>query len=121
MGFSGTGHLTIDQNTFTQTGAFGPSSNPSVVFIQVQSGGNITSVVTNNTWINSLRPTRTSIQCINVGDNSTSCVTLTHNTSDSTGFAYFLNNAAAGTFTADVSGNIGTVHTVGTIMPGSCP
>lgn len=121
-GFSGDGQITITQNIFSQTGAFGPPSNPSVVFIQVR-GGNIVSTITNNTWENSLRPTETSVQVINNTLSSQSCVTLRNNVSDSSGFAYFLNNSAgtAGNFTANVQDNIGTVHETGTITVGSCP
>ncbi len=119
-GFAGTGKVTIDNNTFSQTGAYGGNSNGAIVFINVQSGGNITTAITNNTFENSLRPTKSTVYVKNIDSTSKNCVVLKNNVSDSTGLAYQLVNSIGGTFIADVSGNVGTV-TETAVTPGTCP
>lgn len=118
-GFQGNGRVEIYQNVFDQCTYGSPSAG--TVFIPVQSTGSITSKILNNMFINTANPATTiSVTVQNAAATSASCVTLTGNTSDSTGTAYLLDNTPVGTFIGNVGNNIGTVQQIN-VTPGSCP
>ena len=119
FGFDGTGHFSMDHNTFTHCGSAG--GPPATVFIQIQAGGNLSASFTNNLWQDTTTLGEPNLDVRNVDPTSTVCVTLINNVGDSAPNAYREDNAAGGTFTADVSGNTGTVQEIGAITPGVCP
>lgn len=117
-GFTGTGQLNIQSNQFIGTGAstFGPSET---VYIRVRDSGNLTARITNNIWEQSVTPTKSSFEILNMTVNASACVTLTGNRSDHSPVAYELNNSVGGTMIVDVGENVGTVVETNT-TPGTC-
>jgi hypothetical protein len=118
FGFTGTGNLIIDSNLFSHLTI--ASIPQTTVYIISNAGSNIIADITNNVWKNTVNPTHSSHVFVQNDPSANVCLKLSGNQSDDTANAYILDNAG-NTFTADISNNVGTIHEIGVITPGSCP